>query len=91
MSHNVPHMLIMMHCIMHTNVLHKTLNVIRSECELLVPDHLFLQLAELRGHGLQAYSCLLELLVCCSNQVAAPVRRLTSIFQLMERNKVENE
>lgn len=59
---------------------------------LSISDHLFLQLAELRGHGLQTDSGLLELLVGCSNQVAAPVRRQTSVIQLTERNKkVENE
>lgn len=59
---------------------------------LPISDHLFLQLAELRGHGLQTDSGLLELLVGCSNQVAAPVRRQTSVIQLTERNKkVENE
>lgn len=54
---------------MITSILHKN-----PERELLIPDHLFLQLAELSGHGLQADSCLLELLVRRSNQVAAPVR-----------------
>lgn len=46
--------------------------------------HLFLQLAELSRHGLQADSRLLQLLVCRSDQVAAPVGRLTGIFQLTE-------
>lgn len=60
--------------------------------KLLISDHLFLQLAELSIHGLQADSCLLELLMCCSDQMAAPVRRLTGVFQLKERNnKVEHE
>lgn len=47
-----------------------------------VSFHLFLQLAQLCRSGLQADAGLLQLLMRCSNQVAAPVGRLTSIFQL---------
>lgn len=55
-------------------------------------SHLFLQLAELSRHGLQANSCLLQLLVCRSDQVAAPVGRLTGIFQLTEgTTRLENK
>lgn len=53
----------------------------------LLSSHLFLQLAQLCGRGLQPDARLLQLLVRSSNQVAAPVGRLTSIFQLTGGNQ----
>lgn len=70
---------------------HQFMMVQRKSCELLISDHLFLQLAELSRCGLQADSSLLELLMCCSHQVAVPVRRLTRTFQLTERHKIEED
>lgn len=55
---------------------------VEGGCGLLLLTHLFLQLAELSGHGLQADPGLLELLMRGSHQVAAPVCRLTGVFQL---------
>lgn len=55
----------------------------------LLDVHLLLQLTELRGRGLQTDSYLLQLLVCRSHQVAAPVRRLTSVFQLKKNQEIQ--
>ena len=53
--------------------------------------YLFLQLAELAGHGLQADACLLELLVGRPHQVAAPIRRLARVLQLTGRHTHHRE
>lgn len=54
----------------------------------LLSSHLFLQLAQLCRHGVQADPGLLQLLVRRSDQVAAPVGRLPRIFQLTGGNQI---
>lgn len=48
----------------------------------LIIAHLFLELGQLSRHALHPHTCLLQLLMSCSNQMAVSICRMTCILQL---------